>query len=88
MNIAGGPHEEQISILTETGRFDCETFAFAYLKSFRFTTAKPWISTGGRSRQSLMLLTTEKPDTTIGCKHKRPHLDLRAGYPKPARSEN
>ena len=45
MNIAGGPHEEQVSILTETGCFDYETVAFAYLNSFRFTTAKPWIST-------------------------------------------
>ncbi len=85
MNIAGGPHEEQVAILTETGRFDRETFAFAYLKSFRFTTAKPWISTWDPSRQILMLLTREKPDITIGCKHKRPHLDLKAGHPKPAR---
>ena len=85
MSIAGSPHEEQVSILTETSRFNGKTFAFAYLKFSRITTAKPWISTWGRGRQSLMLLTREEPGTTIGCRHKRPHLGLTAGYPKPAR---
>ena len=84
MNIAGGPHEEQVSILAETSRFNCESFTSAYLKFFRFTIAKPWISIQGQSRQSLMLLTREKPGTAVGYRHKRPHLDLKVGYPKPA----
>ena len=84
MNIdAGGPYEEQVSVLTEAGRFNCD--AFAYLKFFPFTTAKPWVSPWVRSRQSLMLLTEEKPGTTIGYRHKRPHLDLTVRYLKPAR---
>ena len=88
MNLARGPHEEQVSILTETGGFNREICAFAYLKSFRFTIAKSWISTWGRSRQNLMLLTREKPGTTIWYRHQRPHLDLTAGYPKPAPFRN
>ena len=84
MNIdAGGPYEEQIPVLTETGRFDGD--AFAYLEFLPLTTAKPWVSRWGRSGQSLTLLTEEQPGTTIGYRHKRAHFESIARYPKPAR---